>query len=147
MIELRPYSDEHPARSASSEFEDWGERDPDSKPADLERWLIVNDGVVVGDLSAHSRWYGPTAGSRAMSIGISIDEEHRGLGYGTIAQNMLAELLHERGIVRIEASTDVTNIGEQRALHRAGFLLEGIVRGAQVRADGRHDLQMWSHLR
>ena len=23
---------------------------------------------------------------------------------------------------------------------------EGVLRGAQVRADGRHDLQLWSHL-
>ena len=32
-------------------------------------------------------------------------------------------------------------------LERAGFRLEGVLRGAQVRRDGRHDLQVWSHLR
>ena len=34
-----------------------------------------------------------------------------------------------------------------RALERAGFVLEGVLHGAQVRRDGRHDLQMWSHVR
>lgn len=146
VITLRPLDGDRPGRDTSSPYEDWGPKDPDSKPADLERWLVLHDGIVVGDLSAHSRWYGPTAGSRAMSIGISVDPEHRGRGFGTVAQRMLAELLHERGIVRVEASTDVTNVSEQRALERAGFLFEGVLRGAQVRADGRHDLQLWSHL-
>jgi len=31
---------------------------------------------------------------------------------------------------RIEASTEITNIGEQRALERAGFTREGVLRGA-----------------
>jgi RimJ/RimL family protein N-acetyltransferase len=59
---------------------------------------------------------------------------------------MLADVLHERGIVRVEASTDVTNVAEQRALAKAGFICEGTLRGAQMRADGRHDLQLWAHL-
>ena len=45
---------------------------------------------------------------------------------------MLAEMLHERGIHRVEAMTDVENAPEQKALARAGFRLEGIARGAQV---------------
>lgn len=145
-ITLRPIPGDRPGRDVSSPYEDWGPKDPDSRPADLERWLVLVDGVVVGDLSAHSRWYGPTTGSRAMSIGVSIDREFRGRGYGAVAQRLLAELLHERGIVRVEASTDITNVAEQRALEKAGFLFEGVLRGAQVRADGRHDLQIWSHL-
>ena len=145
-ITLRPIPGDRPGRDLSSPYEDWGPKDPASRPVDLERWLVLHDGVVVGDLSAHGRWYGPTAGSRAMSIGISIDPEFRGRGYGAIAQRLLAELLHERGIVRVEASTDIANLAEQRALEKAGFAFEGILRGAQVRADGRHDLQLWSHL-
>lgn len=145
-MELRP-TDAAPEHSgATSPYEDWGDRDPAAQPRGLERWLIVVDGQTVGDLSAHPHYYGPNAGSMAMNIGITVLDEHRGRGIGTRAQQQLAELLHSRGIVRVEASTDVTNAAEQRALTKAGFTLEGVVRQAQVRADGRHDLQLWAHL-
>ena len=100
----------------------------------------------MGNLSAHAVWYGPTPGSKAMNIGISIIEEFRGQGFGSIAQRLLAEELHGKGYVRVEASTDITNIAEQKALERAGFAYEGTLRKAQGRADGLHDLQVWSHL-
>ena len=67
-------------------------------------------------------------------------------GIGAVAQRLLAEQLHDEGVVRVEASTDVENIAEQRSLAKAGFRLEGVIRGAQMRADGRHDIQGWSHL-
>jgi RimJ/RimL family protein N-acetyltransferase len=44
----------------------------------------------------------------------------------------------------VQASTDVA---DQVALRRAGFTLEGVLRGAQCRAGGEHDLQSWSRLR
>ena len=131
---------------SGSEFEDWGERDPESEPVGLERWVIEVDGAIVGTMSAHPIWYGPTRGSRAMNIGIALAPEHRGRGIGRWAQAELARLLHTRGVHRVEASTDIANAAEQRALAAAGFLIEGVARGAQMRADGRHDLQVWSHL-
>lgn len=146
MIELRPIDDTAPRPHSSSPYEDWGDRDPDAQPRGLERWLIVEDGIPVGDMSAHPHFYGPNAGSKAMNMGITIADEHRGRGIGTQAQRMLAELLHSRGIVRVEASTDISNIAEQRALAKAGFVCEGTLRGAQMRGDGRHDLQLWAHL-
>ncbi len=134
-----------------SEYSDWGAIDARSANSDMERWLIVldHDGgqVTVGDLTAMPTWFGPTTGSLAFSIGIALMPQYRGRGIGAKAQRLLAELLHDRGIVRVQASTDVTNIAEQRALAKAGFTFEGVMRGAQVRASGRHDLQVWSHLR
>ena len=130
-----------------SEFEDWGEIDPRARPTELLRWLIEADGgSVVGDLSAHPVYHGPTAGSRAMNIGITVLEAFRGRGIGTIAQRLLAEELHLRGVIRVEASTDVRNLPEQRALAKAGFVMEGVLRRAQGRRDGIHDLQLWSHI-
>lgn len=38
------------------------------------------------------------------------------------------------------------NSKAQRALKSAGFIYEGTLRKAQGRADGAHDLQVWSHL-
>lgn len=139
-----------PRAATLSPYEDWGDFDPRAKDLELQRWLIVLevDGVetAVGDMSAHPVYYGPTAGSRTLNIGISLLEEFRGRGLGAQAQRLLAEELHRRGVVRVEAQTDVTNLPEQRALARAGFLLEGVLRQAQGRADGIHDLQVWSHI-
>ena len=81
-----------------------------------------------------------------MTSGSGLLGEHRGRGIGATAQRLLAEELHRRGVVRVEASTDVANLAEQRALARAGFVHEGTLRSAQARADGRHDLQVWAHV-
>lgn len=129
---------------------------PDVRDMAISRWLIEltrpnNPNpkklvVPVGDLSAHAVWYGPTPGSRALNIGISIVNEYRGKGIGSIAQRLLAGELHDQGIVRVEAQTDVDNIAEQKALEKAGFTYEGTLRRAQARADGLHDIQVWSHI-
>jgi RimJ/RimL family protein N-acetyltransferase len=149
-IVLRSVDGTAPRPHSTSIFEDWGELDPEAKDMQLERWLVllVEDGseTAVGDMSAHAVYYGPTPGSRALNIGISLVEDHRGKGYGSIVQRLLAELLHARGTVRVEAQTDVLNIAEQRALARAGFEFEGVLRSAQGRADGIHDIQVWSHI-
>jgi RimJ/RimL family protein N-acetyltransferase len=143
--------DDHPRPPSPSAWDDWGDMDPAAKDIDLERWIIELTGggqtQTVGDLSAHTVWYGPTTSSRAVSIGVSLVEEFRGRRIGVVSQRLLAELLHDRGIVRVEASTDVENVAEQRALERAGFAYEGTLRLAQGRRDGLHDLQVWSHVR
>ena len=130
-----------------SEFEDWGEVDPGSRSPETIHFLIETaEGVVVGDMAAHPVYYGPTRGSRAMNIGISVLEAFQGQGIGSIAQRLLAEELHARGVIRVEASTDVRNVAEQHALANAGFMMEGVLRMAQARRDGMHDLQLWSHV-
>jgi RimJ/RimL family protein N-acetyltransferase len=48
---------------------------------------------------------------------------------------------------RIDANTDVTNIAEQRALEKAGFTREGVLRGAQFRDGSFHDMVLYSILR
>lgn len=50
-------------------------------------------------------------------------------------------------IARVEASTDITNIPEQRSLEKAGFTREGVLRKAQWRAGEWHDLIVYSKLR
>jgi RimJ/RimL family protein N-acetyltransferase len=61
---------------------------------------------------------------------------------------MLAEYLFRTFPVhRLQASTDVTNVPEQKALERAGFVREGIYRGAQWRQGEWHDLVSYSRLR
>ena len=48
---------------------------------------------------------------------------------------------------RVEAQTDLENVPEQRSLEKAGFIREGIARGAQFRAGAHHDLVTYSRLR
>jgi RimJ/RimL family protein N-acetyltransferase len=50
-------------------------------------------------------------------------------------------------VERIEAETDVENVAEQRALERAGFTREGVLRHAQFRAGHWRDTVMYSVLR
>ncbi len=150
-VTIREIDDDHPRPESPSEWGDWGPIAPETEGLAMLRWLVElteddSTTVAVGDMSAHVTWYGPTAGSRAMNIGISLVPEHRGRGIGSVAQRLLAEELHRRGTVRVEASTDVMNIGEQRALRNAGFEFEGTLRQAQQRVDGVHDLQVWSHI-
>lgn len=151
VISIRGIDEEYKRPESSSIYEDWGPMAPEAKSMKIRRWLVeltdMNGNVIpVGDLSAHAVWYGPTAGSRSMNIGISLVNDWRGKGIGSIAQRLLAEELHREGIVRVEAGTDIDNIAEQKSLLKAGFLLEGVLRQAQGRADGLHDLQVWSHI-
>jgi RimJ/RimL family protein N-acetyltransferase len=67
---------------------------------------------------------------------------------GAAAQRLLADqLLSQSGANRVEADTDVGNIAEQRALERAGFTREGVVRGAQWRRGAWHDRVLYGRLR
>jgi RimJ/RimL family protein N-acetyltransferase len=148
-------------RTTMGEFNDFGL--PPSKPLaeslDRGRRLVsreagqlvverVEDGAVLGDVTWHQQSYGPTAESKVPNIGISLVPEARGQGYGVEAQRLLAELLFELyDVVRVEASTDVDNIAEQRALEKAGFTREGVLRCAQHRAGGHHDMLVYSILR
>jgi RimJ/RimL family protein N-acetyltransferase len=149
-VRIRAVAHDYPVTRSTSEFDDWGEMSPEARGMEISRWLIevATDGQwrEVGNLSAQAVRYGPTPASQAMNIGISIIKEFRDKGYGSIAQRLLAEEFHEKGFVRVEASTDILNIAEQKALKKAGFTYEGTLRKAQGRADGLHDLQIWSHL-
>lgn len=108
----------------------------------------ADDATPIGTVGWRAARYGPTSGSRAWQIGINIVPEGRGQGFGTKAQRLVADYLFETtDAFRVEASTDVGNIAEQRALEKAGYRREGVNRGAQVRPDGRHDLVLYAILR
>ncbi len=106
------------------------------------------DGARIGTIGWHAVWNGPTPASRCWNIGISLVPEARGHGFGGEAQRMVAEhLFATTDANRVEASTDADNMAEQRALEKAGFVREGVARGAQFRAGAQHDLVTYSRLR
>lgn len=141
---LRRREDDDVCPDDSSEWDDWD--NGDRIPGEHHRAVVIVDGTIVGTMSWHAVHYGPTIGSRAWSMGISLTPSSRGLGWGTIAQRLLADHLLESAH-RVEACTDVANVGEQRSLEKAGFVREGVLRKAQSRSDGQHDLVMYARVR
>ncbi|GCE09634.1 GNAT family N-acetyltransferase [Dictyobacter aurantiacus] len=105
-------------------------------------------GELAGTISYRTARYGPNEGSIHYALGINLASVQRGKGYGSEAQKLLADYLFKTyPIMRVEAATDVTNIAEQRALTRAGFTREVIVRKAQWRGGEWHDIVIYSKLR
>lgn len=110
--------------------------------------IVTKAGEVVGDVSYRRTRYGGGASNRVYDLGISLAPAHRGKGYGSEAQRLLAAYLFAaHTIERVEATTDVTNLPEQRALERAGFTREGVLRRAQFRNGAWHDMVIYSKLR
>jgi RimJ/RimL family protein N-acetyltransferase len=82
------------------------------------------------------------------NMGILLWPHARGKGVGTEAQRLLARYLFAHSLAaRVEADTEVDNIAEQRALEKAGFTREGVLRRTNFR-DGRwRDAVLYSILR
>lgn len=149
---LRRWHDE-----PTSEFDDLaggpapGRRDarPEPPPPGTGELVVVDaDDRLLGSVAWHQVLYGPNRGSTALNIGISLRPAARGQGHGVRAQRLLADYLFAAFPVhRVEASTDVDNVAEQRALERAGFAREGVLRGAQWRRGAWHDLVSYARLR
>ncbi|MBF8186579.1 GNAT family N-acetyltransferase [Nonomuraea sp. K274] len=108
--------------------------------------IIANDGDEAGFVS----WRKEVANraSYFWSMGLIVAPEHRGKGYGTQAQKLLVRYLFDHSTVnRVEASTEITNLAEQRALEKAGFTREGVLRGVGFRAGEWRDGVLYSMLR
>ncbi|MCX4852175.1 GNAT family N-acetyltransferase [Streptomyces sp. NBC_00893] len=108
--------------------------------------VAAEEETLLGHVSWHRSPQGPL--NHSWNIGVGILPEARGRGVGTAAQRMLVQhLFAHTQVNRIDANTDVTNIAEQRALEKAGFTREGILRGAQFRNGHFHDMALYSILR
>ena len=102
--------------------------------------LVVRGEERLGYVSWHKFEIPP---SYCWTMGIALLPEARGRGYGTQAQRLLARYLFAHTTVhRIEASTEAGNVAEQRALEKAGFTREGVLRGVGWR-DGAHRDGVW----
>jgi len=108
----------------------------------------VEDGQLIGTIGWRRVQYGPNPESDAWMIGIELVPDARGRGHGTEAQRLMADhLFRTTDLHRVEASTDVENLAEQRSLEKAGFTREGVNRQAQFRAGTYHDLVLYARLR
>ena len=164
LVTLRPVTEDDlawlaslrnsPAASGLHEWHGW--TDPQRRRRKwAESGLLGDDGgtlIVLHDTDrvGHVSWRrvktGPTAFGWAIAVGLAPD--FRGRGYGSEAQRLLARYLFAHTQVnRIEATTEITNVAEQRALEKAGFTREGILRGTTFRQGRWHDHVIYSVLR
>ncbi|MGN6445571.1 GNAT family N-acetyltransferase [Amnibacterium sp.] len=163
-LRLRPYTaedaalaDAHAPEVGAIDFFGWSASDARSRRFASDGMLGPDHGNLVvdvagigmvGDVGWSPVHHGPPPHGQALNIGIALFAEHRGNGYGTAAQRLLAEHLFAfTRWERLEACTDVTNVAEQRALAGAGFTREGVLRHAQWRAGAFHDAVLFSRLR
>ena len=110
--------------------------------------VVDDDGRLVGEMSWIRLLNGPPPHGYCWNIGIWIAPEHRGKGHGSEAQRQMAAYLFDNSYLeRVEAGTEAGNIGEQRALEKAGFTREGVLRRANYRAGAWRDMVIYSKLR
>jgi RimJ/RimL family protein N-acetyltransferase len=108
---------------------------------------VAGPDAVLGIASWEARDRGGPPGG-CYEIGLALLPEFRGRGLGTAAQRVMVRHLFECTLAhRLEAQTDVDNIAEQVALERAGFLREGVRRGARFREGEWRDMLMFGLLR
>jgi [ribosomal protein S5]-alanine N-acetyltransferase len=109
--------------------------------------VVLPDGTLAGIVSWRTIVTGgPEAG--CLEIGVLLFPEHRGRGLGTAAQQQLVEYLFATTLAnRLQAITDVENIGEQKALERAGFRREGVMRGLAFIGGRWRDGVLYARLR
>jgi RimJ/RimL family protein N-acetyltransferase len=112
--------------------------------------LAVTDdeGELVGELSWVRTLNGPPPHGYCWNAGIWIRPECRGKGHGSEAQRLGAAYLFEHAYLeRVEAGTEADNVAEQRALEKAGFTREGVLRRACFRGGAWRDMVLYSKLR
>jgi RimJ/RimL family protein N-acetyltransferase len=110
--------------------------------------VIDGDGQVVGEVSWNISINGPPPNGECWNLGIWIAPEARGLGHGSAAQRLAAAYLFEHTMCeRVEAGTESTNVAEQRALEKAGFTKEGVLRRSCFRGGEWRDMVVYSKLR
>lgn len=137
---------------------DWaGYRDPESSARRFsadgfvgpdDGRLMVDDGsadIAAGFVSYRRKTY---VNVDHWEIGIALLPERRARGLGWRAQALLCDYLFcHTAAQRIEAATHPENIAEQRALEKAGFRLEGILRAVEFRDGDWRDGHLYSRLR
>ena len=110
--------------------------------------IVDDDGQLVGDVGWIRVHNGPPPNGDCWNVGIWIQPESRGHGHGSAAQRLLAAYLFANTYLeRVEASTEADNVAEQRALEKAGFTREGVLRKACFRGGQWRDMVIYSKVR
>jgi ribosomal-protein-alanine N-acetyltransferase len=154
-LELLGRIDTDPAMSEPFEWK--GFRDPRARRRRWEEdgYLGAEDSLLIVGLPDGTfagivvwKWLTMSGPRGCLQIGILLLPEHRGRGLGAPAQRVLADYLFSTTVAnRLEATTEVDNVAEQRALERAGFVREGVLRGRGFVRGQWRDGVMYARLR
>ena len=143
---------------AGSEFEWSGFQDSKTwrRRWEQDGWLSAEhselavaraDDTFAGVVSWRDRTLG-NGKALCFEMGIMLLPEHRGQGVGTTAQRLLVDYLFDTTPAhRLQAFTEVENIPEQRALEKAGFVREGVMREVFFRAGRWRSSVIYARLR
>ncbi|HEX6354473.1 GNAT family protein [Actinophytocola sp.] len=110
--------------------------------------LDAATGSLLGLVSWHAVGHGTTFGCAAWNIEADVVPDARGRGVGTTAQRLLVEhLFATTDVDRVESGVDVDDEAGRRALEKAGFRRDGVIRGARLRGGQRRDMALYGILR
>jgi RimJ/RimL family protein N-acetyltransferase len=110
--------------------------------------LDAATGHLLGVVGWHAVGYGDTFGCAAWHLEAEVVPDAHGRGVGTTAQRLLVEhLFATTAVDRVEAGVDVDDEEGRRALEKAGFRLDGVIRGARLRGGLRRDMVLYGILR
>jgi RimJ/RimL family protein N-acetyltransferase len=136
------------------EFNWGGFRDPTRwRRRHAENGLLAEDrSVLIVELAGKKlgfvTWHRVPHAAYCFQLGISLWPDARGQGHGSTAQLMLARYLFAHTPVhRLQAFTDVDNVAEQRALEKAGFVREAVLKGYDFRDGDWRDEALYRMLR
>ncbi len=88
----------------------------------------------------------PDLGQGMAEIGYWILPAARRKDVASRAVTALTTWAHDQGMYRISLEHSVLNEASCRVAQRCGFVPEGVMRGAHLLADGRHDVHLHAHL-
>lgn len=135
---------------------DWkGFRDPGAPARRFaeDGYLGEDDGRLIVEVEREHAagfvsWTAVNLGSKCWEIGIVLLPEWREQGIGWRAQAMVCDYLFaQTPVQRIQALTHPENAAAQRALEKAGFQHEGVLRASEFRAGQWRDEWLYSRLR
>ncbi|GGZ15291.1 hypothetical protein GCM10010387_04500 [Streptomyces inusitatus] len=110
------YPDEGDRAGARRFLKVWAE-EGDPRPFGAYEIRRRADGRAIGGVGFHR----PPDGRGSVTIGYGLIPSARGEGYASEAVRALLELARGLGVVRVEADTDLDNIGSRRVLEAVGM--------------------------
>lgn len=127
---------------------DWRRRWHENRLLAEDKSVLIID--LAGEPLGFVSWRTVPTGvnSHCIEFGISLKSGARGKGHGTAAQGLLATYLFANTqIHRIHAYTDAENRAEQRALEKAGFTREAVLKELVYRNGAWRDEVVYRMLR
>jgi RimJ/RimL family protein N-acetyltransferase len=118
------------------------EKEYDNPTHEAKQFFIEKkDGTKIG-------WMGHFLHGNLLEIFYYLLPSERGKGYGSEAAMIMVDYLFlSKDIVRVQAHTDVRNESSQKALGKAGFKKEGVVRRSLFTRGEWRDFYLYSILR